>query len=143
MPVGGKIWLLQGQGNLRPFEVENVRLHKGYPLLALEGIDDRDKAESLRGARIFVPRSSLPPPEEDEAWLEDLVGADVLLEDGKRVGRLDHIEYPAGQEIWAIRDDEGREILFPARPEFISSIDAKAGEVRIAPPPGLLDIYLA
>lgn len=120
-----------------------MRVHKGYPLISLSGIDDRDKAEALRGARIFMPRSELPPPGEDEAWLEDLIGADILLEDGKRIGVLDHIEYPAGQEIWAIKDEAGREILFPARPEFIASIDAAAGKVRIAPPPGLLDIYLA
>lgn len=143
VPVRGKIWLQTVGEDPRPFEVEAARVHKGNPLISLAGIDDRDKAEALRGARIFIPRSELPPPGEDEAWLEDLIGADILLEDGKRIGVLDHIEYPAGQEIWAIKDEAGREILFPARPEFIASIDVDAGEVRIAPPPGLLDIYLA
>lgn len=143
VPVGGEIWLQKGREDPRPLEVEAARIHKGYPLISLAGIDDRNKAETLRGAKIFMRRSELPQPEEDEAWLEDLLGADIFLEDGKRVGILDHIEYPAGQEIWAIRDDAGREILFPARPEFISSIDAAGGRVVIAPPPGLLDIYLA
>ena len=143
VPVGGKIWLQAEGEDPRPFEVQAARVHRGYPLISLAGIDDRDKAEALRGTRIFMPRSELPPPGEDEAWLEDLIGADILLEDGKRIGGLDHIEYPAGQEIWAIKDEASREILFPARPEFIASIDAAGGEVRIAPPPGLLDIYLA
>ncbi len=69
VPVGGKIWLQAEGEDPRPFEVEAARVHRGYPLISLAGIHDRDKAEALRGTRIFMPRSELPPPGEDEAWL--------------------------------------------------------------------------
>lgn len=143
IPVGDVVFIGPGRESLQPYDILSARIHKGFPLVSFAGIEDRNSAEALRGEKIFLPRSSLPAPAEDEAWLEDLVGSEILLEDGTRIGRLDHLEFPAGQEIWAIKNDRGQEILFPARPEFIASIDAQAGTVRIAPPSGLLDIYLA
>jgi 16S rRNA processing protein RimM len=52
------------------------------------------------------------------------------------------VDTPAGQEIWTILTPEGREILFPAAPDFVLEINPEAGLARIAPPPGLLALYL-
>lgn len=136
-------WLQAGDEPPRRARALSCRLHKGRPLLLLEGVTDRNTAEALRGHKILVDRADLPQPGEDEAYLEDLLGCDVLLPDGRRLGRLDHLEYPAGQEIWAIAADRDVEVLFPARPEFIAAFDLKARTVTIDPPEGLLEIYLS
>lgn len=141
--AGQEIFLGGDLESLHPYRVKSLRMHKGFPLLALDGVTNRDMAEALRGLLVFIPRAALSQPGENEAWLEDLIGARIFLEDGKELGRLDHLEFPASQELWAIRTANGREVLFPARPEFIEKIDAENGIVTIAPPPGLLDIYLA
>ena len=139
----GRLWLCRRGMEPLPVAVLASRSHKGRPLLLLDGVTTRDEAEALRGALLCVPREDLPEPAEDEAYLADLMGADILLPDGRRLGRLDHVEMPAGQEVWAIRTDDGREILFPARPDFIRSFDLMARQVCIDPPEGLLDVYLA
>ena len=138
-----RLWLCRRGTEPRVVEVAASRVHKGRPLLTLTGVASRDEAEGLRGTLLCVPRAELPEPEGDEAYLADLLGAEVLLPDGSRVGRLDHVEEPAGQEVWAIRTDDGREILFPAQAEFIRSFDVAGRRVCIDPPPGLLDVYLA
>ncbi|MCI7568134.1 MAG: ribosome maturation factor RimM, partial [Desulfovibrio sp.] len=69
-------------------------------------------------------------------------GCAILLEDGRRLGTLDHVEFPAGQPLWSIHTDDDREILFPAQPRFIAAFDTDAPSITIAPPEGLLDIYL-
>lgn len=138
-----RLWLCRRGAEPAAVEVLASRVHKGRPLLTLAGVTSRDAADALRGALLCVPRVELPEPAEDEAYLSDLMGAEVVLPDGSRVGRLDHVEQPAGQEIWAIRADDGREILFPAQAGFIRSFDLAARRVCIDPPPGLLDIYLA
>lgn len=138
-----RLWLSRRGAEPEAVEVLASRVHKGRPLLTLAGVTDRDVAEALRGAMLCVPRAELPEPDEDEAYLADLMGADVVLPDGSRVGRLDHVEQPAGQEIWSIRADDGREILFPAQAGFIRSFDLAGRRVCIDPPPGLLDVYLA
>lgn len=135
-------WLQARDEPPRRARALSCRMHKGRPLLLLEGITDRNMAEALRGQKILLDRADLPEPGEDEAYLEDLLGCDVLLPEGRRLGRLDHFEYPAGQEIWAIVTDQGDEVLFPARPEFITGFDLAARTVSIDPPEGLLEIYL-
>lgn len=138
-----RLWLCRPGAEPRAVALAASRQHKGRPLVTLEGVSTRDEAEALRGAALCVPRADLPEPPEGEAYLTDLMGADVVLPDGSRVGRLDHVETPAGQEVWAIRTDYGREILFPAQPDFIRSLDVAGRKVCIDLPPGLLDVYLA
>ncbi|MBD5557503.1 MAG: 16S rRNA processing protein RimM [Desulfovibrio sp.] len=138
-----RLWLCRRGAEPASVEVLASRNHKGRPLLTLAGVTGRDAAEALRGALLCVPRAELPEPAGDEVYVADLMGADVILPDGSRVGRLDHVEQPAGQEIWAIRTDDGREILFPAQADFIRSFDLAGRRVCIDPPPGLLDVYLA
>ncbi len=138
-----RLWLCRRGADPRVVTPLAVRVHKGRPRLLLEGVATRDEAEALRGSGLCVPRADLPEPPEGEAYLADLLGADIVLPDGSRIGRLDHVEMPAGREVWAILTDGGREMLFPARPEFIRSFDLNARRVCIDPPPGLLDIYLA
>ena len=137
------LWLQGGRGEPRPVKALAVRMHKGRPLLLLEGVADRTAAEALRGCRLLTRREALPEPDGNEVYLEDLVGFDVFLPDGSRLGALDHFEYPAGQELWVILTDQKREVLLPGRPEFIIGFDLEAGAVHIDPPDGLLDIYLA
>lgn len=139
----GRLWIADGLHEPRPLPVESVRWHKGRPLLRFGDVADRDAAEALRGVALCVPRAALPEPAADEAYLADLMGAEVLLADGRRLGRLDHVEYPAGREVWSIHTDDGREVLFPAQPDFILELAVRDGTVRIDPPAGLLDVYLA
>ncbi len=139
-----KPFFLQAGGEPpRPVSSVAVRLHKGQPLVLLEGVRDRTAAEGLRGVRILVRREDLPEPDADEVYLHDILGLDVLEDaTGRRLGVLEHVEFPNGQEVWSIRTDDNKEILFPAVEEFIAAFDLENGRIRIAPPPGLLELYL-
>ena len=55
------------------------------PIVRLDGVDDREAAEALRGAELLVPRDDAPALEEDECWAEDLEGCRVV--DGDARGR--------------------------------------------------------
>ncbi len=137
----GHVWLAIRGGRPKRFSVHAWREHQGRVLLWLVGINGRDQADAWRGAEVLLKESDLPAPEEGEVYLHDLQGLDVLLEDGARLGAItDFMTEP--QELWIITTDKGEEILFPAAPELVPSIDLEAGSVTIAPPPGLLELYL-
>ncbi|MGJ3521584.1 ribosome maturation factor RimM [Nitratidesulfovibrio sp. D1] len=139
----GALWLRPGRGAPRAMTVAAVRRHQGRPLVLFEGIADRSAAETLRGMRVLVPRDRLPELDEDEVYLHELLGLRVLLHDtGKALGTLDDVQMPGGQEVWSIRTADGKEVLLPAVDEFVASIDLDAREVRITPPPGLIELYL-
>ena len=143
--LAGPVLLRLGRAAPAPHTVVGLRTHHGGLLVRLEGLTDRTAAEALRGAEILIDRAKLPPLEEGEIFLNDLIGLVVRCESATgpaELGRIESVDIPAGQEIWSIRTPEGKEVLFPAVPDFVRRIDPVAGEVCIAPPPGLLDLYL-
>lgn len=131
-----------GAGRPRPYVINVVRENNGRLIVALEGVADRNAAEALRGAEVLISEADLPPPDEGEEYLHRLLGAQVRLADESVVGVFEAILDTPGQLTWVIRAGNGREVLFPAVPEFILGLDADAGLIHIDPPPGLLELYL-
>lgn len=134
---------IKEKDSFNPYHILSSRLHKGRLLVILENINNRTLASELTGKTIYIEKQDLPPLEDGEFYVEDLQNAEIYLKDNTYAGVFDHLELPAGQEIWVIKTKEGKEILFPARQEFIMEIDPARKRVIIDPPSGLLDIYNA
>ena len=135
------LYMQLGAETPRPVRVTAVRTHRGRPLALLEGVGDRTEAEKLRGARLLLPEDELPEKSGDELYLYQLPGLEAVLhESGRIIGHIDHVEFPGGQEVWAIRTAGGGEVLFPAVASFVVSVDVEKGRVVLDPPPGLLEI---
>ncbi len=141
--LGDTVFLETGKGGRSAYGLKNARFHHSRLLLTLENIPDRNAAELLRNAEIVVPRSRLPKLADGEVYLFDLPGYTVILsENNETLGEIDAVDLSSGQEIWRIITPDGKEVLFPAVPEFVEAIDVEARTAHISPPPGLLDIYL-
>lgn len=139
----GEVYLQSGSRPPRPAKVTSWRLCRQQLIIALEGVTDRTAAEALRGRTILVPGNSLPEPGPEEVYLYRLIGLPVVLHaSGEELGVLDHVLFHGDQEIWVIRTASGKEILFPAVPDFVDLLDPEAGIIRISPPPGLIDLYV-
>ncbi len=136
------LYLQDGNRPPQPFTVRSWREHKGLILLRLEGVDDRDHAEKIRGWTVLVNEDDLPQLGEDENYLYQMMGCRVQLEDGTPVGVLENFFETAEQDTWVIVNDAGTEILLPAVPEFVLDVDLDTEIIVIEPPEGLLDIYL-
>lgn len=134
--------LRAGDRPARPVKVVSWRTWRDQLIIRLEGVADRTAAEMLRGQELLIQASLLPGADPDQPYLRDILGLPVLLAaTGEPVGVLEDVLFPAGQEVWSIRAADGHEILFPAVPEFVDSIDADEGQILITPPEGLLDVY--
>lgn len=68
--------------------VREAKEHSGTIVASAREVDDREGAEALKGARIFVPRSSFPTADKDEYYWVDLIGLDVVNRDGVALGRV-------------------------------------------------------
>ncbi len=141
------VFLQQGSQEAVFHEVASVRAHHGAILVQFADISDRNAAELLRGHDLLVPEERLPEPDDGAVYLHEILGLAVVAEteDGARtfLGTLTAITEPAGQELWAIAKDGEEDILFPAVPEFVLGFDLERGEVRVSPPPGLVELYRA
>lgn len=134
------------KGELLPAEIISLRMHKGSPLVFLKDLKDRTQAESFRQHKIYIRRSKLPPTDEDEYYITDLLGCRVYLHgsDGEEsfLGCLVATAVPAGQELWTIETEDGQEILLPAVPEFVKDIKLDEEIIIITPPQGLIELNL-
>jgi 16S rRNA processing protein RimM len=143
-PFPPEIFLRPRQGGaVRSYRVARIRTHHKARILALEGVEDRNVAATLRSHTVLLPAENRAG---NEPALASLAGIRVFVPDEtgseREIGRIVDAVRPAGQTIWSIGTKDGREILFPAVEAFILSLDTEKGEARIAPPPGLLELYL-
>jgi 16S rRNA processing protein RimM len=106
-------------------------------LLGFQGIDDRDAALALRGARLEMERSALPPLAEGEYYLVDLVGADVQGPAGP-VGVVVGIASHPSIASLVIRLTDGRTAEQPLAPHWVARVDVDAGRIELENLDGLV-----
>lgn len=116
--------LIEKNKKLTEYEIEEVKYHKNQVLLKLKGIDDIDKAETLRNCIIKIHRESEPELPEDTYYIVDLIGLEVYSDDGEKLGNLKEVfPVPSGNhDIYVVETGE-KDILLPAIGEVIKKID--------------------
>lgn len=120
----------------RPVTVSSSRPHQKRLLVAFRGVEDRTSAETLRGRYLFVPASSAPELPQGEYWTHDLVGCEVLTEEGRPVGRIREIMHTQANDVWAAEGAEG-EVLIPALKDVVREVDVAGRRVIVRAIPGL------
>lgn len=124
-------WILRDAAG-REREVSGAKARVGGKGLigTLPGIEDRDAAEALRGAELFVPRSALPPPKDGEFYWIDLEGLRVENLDGVDFGKAAFVFSNGANDVLVVRGDRERMIPW-LRPDFVRQLDFDAGRILV------------
>lgn len=85
----------------------SAREAKGGVICRCAGIETKDQADALRGLRLFIPREALPPADEDEFYLADLIGLAVVTPEGEALGRVKSVQDFGAGDILEITPAEG------------------------------------
>lgn len=133
---------LSDETGSRSVEIAAVRPSKGGVVARITGVADRTQAETLKGLKLFIERSALPAPEEDEYYHADLVGLSVELSDGKAMGKVIAVQdFGAGpmleiSPVGAAGAKKGRKesILVPFTMETVPEVDLAGGRLVLNPP---------
>ena len=129
---------LEDESGERRFNLRRTGSAKGVLIGKLGGIEDRDRAEALRGLRLYVPYSALPAPGEDEFYHADLIGLKAVLPDDTTLGRVRAVhDFGAGDTL-EIDRPEGQPVVVPFTRAVVPVVDVAGGRLVIDPPPGLL-----
>ena len=118
--------------------VRAARLHQGRLLLSLEGVEDRDAAEGLRGAWLSIPAASARPLEPGEFWPHQLIGLAVVDRQGHERGRVADVVPGAAHDLLAVELPGGASALVPAVAALVT-VELDAGRVLVDAVPGLLE----
>jgi len=145
-----KSWFLQApDAKFRPgfnaftgtvtLAVDEAKTHSGSVVAKIDGLDDRNDAEALRGCRIFLPRSAFPKASKDEYYWVDLIGLNVVNREGIALGCVRDlmatgphsvlcVQYQVSQEDGSNKDEER---MIPFVSAYVDSVDIAAKLITV------------
>lgn len=145
-------------------EVQRVRYQKDRPVVKLEGIDDRNAAEAIRGLEVYILADALEPLPEGEHYVRNIIGCRVIdiagrnenanagggnddaeeisqsdaVGKGREIGVLRDVIQNTAQSILEVETPEGKTVLIPAVDEFMRRIDEDEGIIEVELIPGFI-----
>ncbi|WP_426751995.1 ribosome maturation factor RimM [Myxococcus sp. Y35] len=129
-----RIFVRTRTGVERELRLEGLRPTPKEDIVVLEGVETRDDAEALVGAKVFVFREDLEPPEEGEFFQGDLVGLEAVDVAGSPLGRVEEIWATSEVPNLVIRAPGREELIVPFADDFVPTVDLAAGRIVIQPP---------
>jgi 16S rRNA processing protein RimM len=128
-----KTWfLLPTEKGLKTFDgcvrlqVKESKTHSDSVVVTAQGVLDRNAAEALRGARIFIGRSSFPAASPDEFYWVDLIGLEVTNREGVALGTVRELLSTGPQTVLVleyVEDGKSKERMIPFVSAYIDDVD--------------------
>ena len=120
-------------------KITSVKFFKQFAIVKFEGIDTLNDVEVYKGASLFVDRKNAVKLQKDEYFIADLIDLEVVDEQENKLGTLVDVMQTGANDVYIVKNDEGKELLFPAIKECILDIDFKAKKMTVHVMDGLLD----
>jgi len=115
-------------------KVREAKDHSGTVVATAQEVDDRNAAEALRGARVFVPRSSFPTAAQDEYYWVDLIGLAVLNREGVQLGTVKELLSTGPQTVLVLQyEAEGKpqERMIPFVSAYVDAVDLAGRRITV------------
>ncbi len=123
--------LVDKKGNLLEMQIEEVKYSKNQVLLKLKGIETIEEAEKYRNCYLKLPRDKEEELPEDTYFIADLIGLEVITDEGQILGKVDDIYNSGANDIYVIKNELGKQILLPAIKEVIKKIDLEQEKITV------------
>ncbi|MEO8288233.1 MAG: ribosome maturation factor RimM [Chloroflexota bacterium] len=121
-----------------PYQIESTQIHKGQLLLKVEGVNDPESAQALRGYWVLVPREQARKLPRGAYYIYQIIGLDVYTTAGDLVGKIEDVLTTSANDVYVVRGpgvkDSTGELLVPAIKQFVKKLDVEGGRVVIVPP---------
>ncbi len=120
----------------RPVHLSIMEIRADLLIAAVEGVNDRDAARSLKGTRLYVSRGELPEAGEEEYYHADLVGLAVERVDGDALGTVKAVHDFGAGDILEVATKDGT-LMLPFTRETVPVVDFVNHRLVVDPPAGL------
>lgn len=120
------------------YEIESIRAHKKNYILRLAGVTHINQVDGWRKREIYVDEWPEEVLEEDEYYVDDLIGMEVIDEEGRIIGNLVSIMETPANEIYLVEGSFGQ-VMIPAVSEFILEVSLESGQIHVHLMEGMID----
>ncbi|MCW9013260.1 MAG: ribosome maturation factor RimM [Gammaproteobacteria bacterium] len=128
-------WLIKQQGSWREVQLETGQRQGKTVIAKIRGVEDRDQAMLLMGAKIAIRPDQLAGLEQDEYYWRDLEGLRVVNTDGVDFGIVDHMLETGANDVMVVEGDRERLIPFTlgeaGTGHAVLKVDLAAGEITV------------
>jgi 16S rRNA processing protein RimM len=122
-------------GSGRELKITAFRPTKpGEAVIAFEGVRDRNAAEALKGAELYVHRGVLPATEEDEFYHADLIGLEARDAEGRVLGKVSALHNYGASDVIELARPDGDSVLLAFSRQTVPVLDVAAGYIIVAVP---------
>ncbi len=116
---------------------ESVKYSKQFVIIKFREFSNPNEVEGLRGKNLLVDRAHAVKLQKDEYFITDLIGLDVVREDGSRLGVLKDVMQTGANDVYIVLKEDQTEILLPAIKECILDVDMEKRVMKVFVMPGL------
>lgn len=128
------------KGNIRDIKrIESLRYHKNFVILKFEGVNDINAALEYRDFQVCIPEEDLLPLEENEYYIDDLIGFTVFTREGEFLGEISEVIVTGGTDVFVVKGEE-KKYMIPAALELITEVNEEEKKMLVDPIPGLLEL---
>jgi 16S rRNA processing protein RimM len=114
--------------------IREAKEHSDSVVASAHDVDDRNAAEALKGARVFVARSSFPTAGDDEYYWVDLIGLDVINREGVALGTVTDLMATGPQTVLVVAyeaDGKPAERMIPFVSAFVDTVDLPGRRITV------------
>ena len=120
-------------------EIQRAHPHKNIVLMKIKGVDTVEQAQLLRNKILYMDRNDVEL-EEGSFFVQDLIGLEVIDGDsGESYGKICDVTETGANDVYHIKDSDGKIRLIPAIPDVVLNTDIEAGKMTIHVLEGLFD----
>ena len=116
---------IKTKSGLTEFKIEQVRYVKNMVMLKLAGIDTVEEAEKYRNLYIKILRDQEEELEEGSYYVVDILGCKVNTDANQELGKIVDVFQTGSNDVYVVKDEQGKQILLPAIKEVIKNVDIK------------------
>ncbi len=125
-----KSWQLKLKDGWTHFRVKSVKVQGKGLIAKLEGVNDRNQAESLAGAEIAVDPTLLPRLPQGEYYWRDLIGMSVVTREGVELGEVDHLLETGANDVLVLKGERERLVPYIVE-QVVLEVDLDARRITV------------
>lgn len=120
-------------------EKNTCKFFKNMVILSFKEFKDINEIEKYKGCDLYVDREDAVPLKEDEYYISDVLGMEIITEDGEKLGVLEDVMQTAANDVFVIRLINDKELLMPVIKDCVLDMNYETGVITVRLMKGMLD----
>lgn len=120
-------------------QIENVKFFKNMAIIKFKGYDNIDDIQKFKGCELFVDRENAIPLKENEYYIADVIGMNVILYEGETFGTVTDVMQTGANDVLVVDSYKNGEVLLPVIKECVEDMDFENGVITVHIMKGLID----